>query len=448
MSNIKVSIIMPSLNVKNYIRECIESVVSQTLNEIEIICVDGGSTDGTLEVIESFATKDARIHVVHADKKSYGYQVNIGMEMARGEYIGIVETDDMVSPYMFERLYITAKCRDADMVKSDFFSFTGVGKSRILSRQDLSLDLGIYNRLISPLEDRTGFFFYLATWNGIYRRDFIEKHHIKHHESPGASYQDNGFFFQTCAYAKSLYVLHEPLYMLRRDNPNSSVVNRKNMLRILEEYRFIKRLLYSDSYLYNNFKNEYFYLFTQNCMWIYEHLLYSDKEAFLYEFRSDLLKLLAEDIVCYTMLEPHHIQFLFQVLHNLKSFIHYTIESKRLYLSHISRNRKVIIYGAGDFGRQFFDAIAQDFSVEDILGFAVSSKEGNVEVCRSRKVCEIREYLPYRAQCVIVVAIKAIDMENLVKKLRDMGFLYILRVSWEILYKKDCWWPNMILEEW
>ena len=88
----KVSVIMPSLNVGRFIRECIASVSKQTLEDIEIICVDAGSTDGTLELLEYAAQLDHRIQVVRSDKKSYGYQMNLGLDAARGEYIGIVET--------------------------------------------------------------------------------------------------------------------------------------------------------------------------------------------------------------------------------------------------------------------------------------------------------------------------------------------------------------------
>ena len=95
-ANPKVSVIMPSLNVGKYIRESLTSVCNQTLKEIEIICVDAGSTDGTLEIIKEFAASDKRIKVIHSDKKSYGYQMNVGIHEAQGDYIGIVETDDAV----------------------------------------------------------------------------------------------------------------------------------------------------------------------------------------------------------------------------------------------------------------------------------------------------------------------------------------------------------------
>ena len=87
---IKVSVLMPSLNVVRYIRECMESVISQTMEEMEILCIDAGSTDGTLEILEEYVRKDRRVRLIKADKKSYGYQMNLGLKEALGEYIVVV----------------------------------------------------------------------------------------------------------------------------------------------------------------------------------------------------------------------------------------------------------------------------------------------------------------------------------------------------------------------
>ena len=113
----KVSVIMPSLNVGEYIEQCIESVANQTLEDIEIICIDAGSTDGTLEILKEYEKKDSRIKLLDSDKKSYGYQMNLGIEAAKGEYIGIVETDDYVDTNMYESLYMLASDTDSDMAK-------------------------------------------------------------------------------------------------------------------------------------------------------------------------------------------------------------------------------------------------------------------------------------------------------------------------------------------
>ena len=88
-----VSVVVPFYNVEAYATDCLSRLCEQTLEDIEIICVDAGSTDGTLEIIGRFAQQDPRIRLLLSDKKSYGYQMNLGMSEAKGEYIGIVETD-------------------------------------------------------------------------------------------------------------------------------------------------------------------------------------------------------------------------------------------------------------------------------------------------------------------------------------------------------------------
>ena len=104
----KVTVIMPSLNVANYMEECIKSVVDQTLKNIEILCIDAGSTDGTLEIIERYSSVDRRIELIHSDKRSYGYQVNLGIKLAKGEYIAILDLRALAEGIdVYEYLYST-----------------------------------------------------------------------------------------------------------------------------------------------------------------------------------------------------------------------------------------------------------------------------------------------------------------------------------------------------
>lgn len=105
----KVSIIVPIYNVQEYLRECLDSLLSQTLQEIEIICVNDGSTDHSPEILESYATLDARVKVMHKENSGYGASMNQGIRAASGEYIGIVEPDDYVETEMYEELYRQAK---------------------------------------------------------------------------------------------------------------------------------------------------------------------------------------------------------------------------------------------------------------------------------------------------------------------------------------------------
>ena len=118
------SIIMPSLNVAPYIRQCIESVLGQTAEDIEILCVDAMSTDGTLEILREYAGQDPRVRLILSDKKSYGYQMNLGLDAAQGEYIGIVETDDWVDADMFATLLQAANENDVSPCEDRSFRFS------------------------------------------------------------------------------------------------------------------------------------------------------------------------------------------------------------------------------------------------------------------------------------------------------------------------------------
>lgn len=243
----KVSVILPSLNVVSYICQCVESVVGQSLRDIEIICVDAGSTDGTLEVLREFEARDKRIKVLIADRKSYGLQMNMGLDAATGEYVGIVETDDWVPANMYSELYKLAKKNDLDFVKADFYRFT-VNEDGTLNKDynKLSSDDSYYGRVLTPGEEPETFKFIMNTWSGIYRTDFLRRWNIRHNETPGASYQDNGFWFQTFMRAERAYFLHRPFYMNRRDNPNSSVFSKTKVYAMRDEYDFIRSIIDAD----------------------------------------------------------------------------------------------------------------------------------------------------------------------------------------------------------
>ena len=108
----KVSIIVPIYNVEQYLVECMESIVHQTLKDIEIICVNDGSTDNSLKIIQDYAQKDNRIVIIDKQNEGYGKGMNDGLDKATGEYVGIVEPDDYVDLHMYEDLYKIAHEND------------------------------------------------------------------------------------------------------------------------------------------------------------------------------------------------------------------------------------------------------------------------------------------------------------------------------------------------
>lgn len=284
----KVSVIMPSLNVREYIRECIESVIEQTLPNIEIICVDAGSTDGTLQVLEEYQKKDNRIKIIISDKKSYGYQMNLGISAASGEYIGIVETDDYIDINMYKTLYNAAVLYDAEIVKSDYKRFVGTGENKKFEyRRLISFDNKLYNKVLSPYNDPQCLKIYLLNTVGIFKKSFLTSHNIYFNETPGAAYQDNGFWFKTFCLAKSLVVLPTAFYFNRRDNDNSSINSKAKVYCICEEYDHIREWIKEHPTIEITFAKWCAYFRFTNYEWTLERIDNIYKGGFLCKYSED-----------------------------------------------------------------------------------------------------------------------------------------------------------------
>ena len=164
---------MPVFNVERYLRECLDSVVAQTLSDIEIICVNDGSTDRSLTILEEYAAKDDRVKIIDKENSGYGHTMNVGIDAAAGEYIGVVETDDYVDRDMFGTLSRMAAQYGLDVIKSDYQRFTGEGRERIFKTMKLSNDHNMYGKILDPQKDALRLFSArMMTWTGIYRRDF------------------------------------------------------------------------------------------------------------------------------------------------------------------------------------------------------------------------------------------------------------------------------------
>ena len=238
----KVSVIVPVYNVETYLPACMESILSQTLEDLEIICVDDGSTDGSGKLLDAWAAGDSRIRVFHEVNRGYGAAMNRGLDAATGEYIGIVESDDCICARMYETLYDNAVHDQLDLVKSDaFYWLENLGYKRKIHYSWLD---PYYDRVLSETDRNRFFDFYMNIWTGIYKRDFLVQNKIRFHESPGASYQDNGFWMQTLFYCQRAKWLSQAFYLYRQDNPAASVKSRGRLAVMREEYRFLIRTLW------------------------------------------------------------------------------------------------------------------------------------------------------------------------------------------------------------
>lgn len=255
----KVSILIPAYNVEPYIRQCLNSVCNQTLREIEIIIVNDGSKDKTLSIIKEYAKKDERIILIDKKNGGYGMAMNIATQHANGQYIGIVEPDDYVPYDMFEILFKKANEFKLDFVKADFYRFAKDEKTGDIFYKlfKISKHAEDYNTIFNPSEKLESIRWTMNTWSGIYKKSFLDKYKIIYNETPGAAFQDNGFWFQTFVYGKKAMILDTPLYRNRRDNPNSSVKDKSKIYAMNIEYDYIRSKIEKETELWNSVKGYY-----------------------------------------------------------------------------------------------------------------------------------------------------------------------------------------------
>ena len=123
----KVSIVVPVYNVEKYLRECLDSLLAQKLKDIEIIVVNDGSTDSSADIAAEYAARDSRVRLISKENEGYGKTMNRGFSEARGEYVGIVESDDFADPRMFKDMYKFAKKHDLDLVKANYYEHSDAG---------------------------------------------------------------------------------------------------------------------------------------------------------------------------------------------------------------------------------------------------------------------------------------------------------------------------------
>ncbi len=212
---IKVSVIIPVFNTEKYINKCLSSLVNQTLDDIEIICVNDGSTDNSLEIIEKIANNDARIKIINQEHKKQGAARNAGLRIAEGEYIGFVDSDDWIDLNYYEMLYDTAKKYDADIALATNVRIgNGKTKKRLEITEEktavtLQEKIDIGNQVKNP-----------CPTNKIYRHSMLKENNIIWQE--GVYCEDKLFTIQAIYYANKIVTVPDVNYYYFR-NPNSTV---------------------------------------------------------------------------------------------------------------------------------------------------------------------------------------------------------------------------------
>ncbi len=256
----KISVIIPVYNTEKYLKDALESVIKQTLKDIEIICINDGSKDGSLEIINDYATKDPRIKLINQTNSiGYGASINRGINEAEGEFIAIFEPDDILDKSIYETLYKEASENHLEVVKCNFYNYWS-GKNKIKRNKLIAKTAQV--KAFEPKDNMLVLSNHTSVWAGIYKKNFLDKNNIRFLETPGASCQDLSFIFKVIVSSKKIKLLNKPLLYYRQDNSLFSINNRAKIYCVCDEYDEITKFLNDNNDLkaiYNNQKliNQY-----------------------------------------------------------------------------------------------------------------------------------------------------------------------------------------------
>ena len=223
-----VSVIIPVYNTEKYLRACLDSVVNQTVKDIEIICVDDGSTDSSLAILQEYESKDSRVKVYAQEKSNAGAARNVGLSKATGEYLAFLDSDDYYELFMLEHMLTCAHKRAADIVVCRFHTYNertgktsnscwGVKMDRLPSKKVFSyyeIDQECFSSIMG------------CPWNKLFKRKLVTENKLRFQEQP--VFNDAFFSYSAMISTNALTVLDESLICYRLRALSDSITDRRS----------------------------------------------------------------------------------------------------------------------------------------------------------------------------------------------------------------------------
>lgn len=237
---IKISVIVPVYNVEKFLCRCLDSVINQSLKEIEIICINDGSTDSSPDILNSYAPKDPRIKIINKENDGLSCARNDGIKIAKGEYISFIDSDDWIAADFLEKLYNTAKKHDADIAVC--------GIKRVKKNKESQMLLIEDEEVAEKLQDKV----YLCdipshcyVWNKIYRTSELLKHNLFF--EPHRFYEDRCFTIEVLINLKKVVSVPDVYYYYYK-NKNSIVQRKIERFEADSDYTYAKLLEIMDKH--------------------------------------------------------------------------------------------------------------------------------------------------------------------------------------------------------
>lgn len=281
-----VSIVIPVYNVEKYLRECLDSVVNQTIRDLQIICINDGSTDNSLAILQEYAKKDCRIQIINQKNAGQSVARNAALPFVKGKYICFVDSDDWIDLQLCEKVYDKAERTGADMT---LLFFNTLKKTPL---QNITNYLTEHSYFIPDVKDKNCLEMsrYTSVWATLWKTSFLFDNCLTFAE--GLTREDDIFYWQAWIKNPKLALVTERLYFYR-PNPVSTMHSLdRRTLDIIEVFRVIKDCLVSE----NKFNGEWKRLFLRHKLRVLHHTYRHVKEHSLRtEFFEGIKKSIGND---------------------------------------------------------------------------------------------------------------------------------------------------------
>ena len=311
----KVSVIVPVYKVEKYLKECVDSIINQTFKDIEVILVDDGSPDSCPQIIDEYAKNDKRVVAIHKTNGGYASAINKGLDVANGEYISIVESDDYCDIYMIEKLYDAITKTNADMATGDFY-FLDNSEEKVyhLVKYDNGItkdENGCFNLETNPVIISKQAY----PWKNMYRKSFLEKFNIKMLEDGKGAYEDLPWNATVLSKAKKIVHVPHPIYYYRRDAENSSSnTDNPSLINYLGRREQIRNILIENNKFSKEVKEFYWQITHKGSLLFHKQISPKYKKQYFYKMQN-LFKLSIVDNLEFKYFYPR-MQDLFNVVMN------------------------------------------------------------------------------------------------------------------------------------
>ena len=331
--DIKISVIIPVFNMSKWIGKAIDTVEKQTLKELEIICIDDGSTDITSDILLSYREKYQNLHVIIQENQGAGAARNTGIEKAQGEYLSFLDADDYYySEDALEYLYRKAKENNAMICRGSSCD----DREGVISTKGLRPERTFREEGFIPKDKFPGAIGY---WAGIYNRRFLIEKNIRF---PNLRRAQDGVFVTNCiAKAGQVYCVPQLVYVYRKEHKTVHFTEEKAVDLLEGEYQILKTARNNGmTAVYNAWRRE----------------LYGEKAAVLYHYAASgnkRMRELAKELNVLTdgkLFEGEAID----------QYVQHVTEQKRLFLNHLKSQDAVYVFGAGTVARRLLAYLTEN----------------------------------------------------------------------------------------